>query len=37
MAQDVDMDPLRDHPRYQALVQRAEASLANGAGPSSGD
>jgi adenylate cyclase len=28
MAQDVDMNPLRDHPRYQTLIQRMETSFA---------
>src|SRR5262249_8373431 len=28
MTQDVDMNPLRDHARYQALIQRLETSLA---------
>jgi adenylate cyclase len=30
MAQDVDMDPLRNHPRYRALVERAETKFAEG-------
>src|SRR5262249_44491922 len=37
MAQDADMNPLRDHPRYQALIHRMETSLAEGErGPTSG-
>jgi adenylate cyclase len=28
MAQDVDMNPLRDHSRYQTLIQRMETSFA---------
>ena len=34
MAQDVDMNPLRDHPRYRALIQRLETSLAEAEGRS---
>jgi adenylate cyclase len=34
MAQDVDMNPLRDHPRYQALIRRLETSLAKAEGQS---
>jgi len=28
MAQDADMNPLRDHPRYQALIAREQARRA---------
>jgi hypothetical protein len=28
MTQDADMNPLRDHPRYQALIVREQARLA---------
>ncbi|TGP22965.1 MULTISPECIES: adenylate/guanylate cyclase domain-containing protein [unclassified Mesorhizobium] len=34
MAQDVDMNPLRDHPRYRALMERLEVGLANAGGQS---
>jgi adenylate cyclase len=34
MAQDVDMNPLRDHPRYQALIRRLETSKAEAEGRS---
>jgi len=31
MAQDVDMNPLRDHPRYRALIERLEVGFAKAA------
>ena len=34
MAQDVDMNPLRDHPRYRALIERLEVGFAEADGPS---
>jgi len=34
MAQDVDMNPLRDHPRYQALIRHLETGLAKAEGQS---
>ena len=34
MAQDVDRNPLRDHPRYQALIERLEVGFAEADGPS---
>ncbi|MET3521761.1 adenylate/guanylate cyclase domain-containing protein [Mesorhizobium abyssinicae] len=34
MAQDVDMNPLRDHPRYRALIESLEISLAEAEGRS---
>ncbi|MDX8466809.1 adenylate/guanylate cyclase domain-containing protein [Mesorhizobium sp. VK23B] len=34
MAQDVDMNPLRDNPRYRALIERLEVSLAKAEGQS---
>jgi adenylate cyclase len=32
MAQDVDMNPVRDHPRYRALVERLEIGIAEAEG-----
>jgi adenylate cyclase len=34
MAQDVDMDPLRDHPRYRALIERMDVGFAKAEGQS---
>ena len=34
MAQDVDMNPLREHPRYRTLIERLEIDLAKADGQS---